>query len=84
MITTATLVVLGAATALFFVRLLLGPTLVDRVVGMDGMLTCGIATIVVRAVDSGDGAFLPVAVVVTLVGFIGTSVIARFVERQGG
>ena len=33
--------------------------------------------------DTANGAYLPVAVVLTLVGFIGTAVIARFIEGQG-
>lgn len=79
-----TLVLLGLAFALFFGRLLVGPSLADRVMALDGMIVCGIATLVVRAVDSGDGTFLPVAAVFTLVGFIGTAVVARFIEGQGG
>jgi multicomponent Na+:H+ antiporter subunit F len=80
----ATLLVLAAAFTLFGVRLVAGPSLADRVLAIDGMIVCGIATLVVRAVDTGDGSFLPVAVVFTLVGFIGTAVIARFIEGQGG
>ena len=59
-------------------------SLVDRVVAVDGMLVCGAAVVVTRAIDTGDGSFLPVTVVFTLVGFISTSVVARFVEGQGG
>ncbi len=80
----ATLIVLGLAFALFGFRLAAGPSLSDRVLALDGMIVCGIATLVVRAIDTGDGTFLPVAVVFTLVGFIGTAVIARFIEGQGG
>lgn len=80
----ATLTLLAVAFALFFARLVLGPSLADRVLAIDGMIVCGIATLVVRAVDSGDGTFLPVAVVFTLVGFISTAVVARFIEGQGG
>lgn len=79
-----TLAVIAVAFFLFFGRLLVGPSLADRVLALDGMIVCGIATLVVRAVDSGDGTFLPVAVVFTLVGFIGTAVVARFIEGQGG
>lgn len=74
---------LGVAFALYFVRLLRGPSLADRVLALDGLTVCGISAIITRAIDTGDGSFLPVAVVLTLVGFIGTSVIARFIEGQG-
>jgi multisubunit Na+/H+ antiporter MnhF subunit len=79
-----TLILLGLAFMLFFGRLLLGPSLTDRVMALDGMIVCGIATLAVRAVDTGNGTFLPVAVVFTMVGFIGTAVVARFIEGQGG
>lgn len=77
------LVLLGLAFALFFGRLIVGPSLADRAMALDGMVVCGISTLVVRAIDTGDATFLPVAVVFTLVNFIGTAVIARFIEGQG-
>ena len=55
-----------AAAGLALLRLALGPTLADRVV----------------ALRSGDGAFLDVALVLALVGFLATVALARFAERQ--
>lgn len=79
-----TFVVLGLAAALLFGRLLRGPSLADRVIAVDGLVVTGISALVVDAVRTGDGSFLPVAVVFTLVGFVSTSVIARFIEGQDG
>ncbi len=76
--------VLLAAAACFVFRLLKGPTLADRVMAVDGLLVVGVSAIALEAMDSGRGAFLPVAVGVTLVGFVGTAAIARFIEAQGG
>jgi multisubunit Na+/H+ antiporter MnhF subunit len=67
----------------FAYRLVAGPSLTDRVIGLDGLLVVGVTAIVVRAMDTGEGAFLPVALVVTLVGFISTAVVARFIEGRG-
>jgi multicomponent Na+:H+ antiporter subunit F len=78
----ASYVVLLAAAALFLVRLLRGPSLADRVTGIDGMIVCGICLLIVRAMDTGQGAFLPAAVVLALVSFISTSVIARYIEGR--
>ena len=76
--------VLAALAALGFgFRLLTGPSLTDRVVGLDGLLLTGVVAIVLRAMQTGEGAFLPVALVVTLVGFVGTAVVARFIEGRG-
>lgn len=81
---TAAYVLLLLAGALFLIRILRGPSLTERVLSLDGLLVTGVSAIAVQAVDSGSGTFLPVAVVLTLVGFIGTAVVARFIEGQGG
>jgi multisubunit Na+/H+ antiporter MnhF subunit len=80
---TATYVVLTAAVFAFAYRLVVGPSLSDRVIGVNGMLLVGMAAIATNAVDTGNGAFLPVLVVIALVGFVGTAIIARFIEGRG-
>lgn len=80
---TATFAVLIAAGACFAYRMLRGPSLADRVVAINGLLLVGMAAIATRAVETGVGAFLNVLVVVALVGFIGTAMVARFIEGRG-
>ncbi len=79
----AAYVVLSLAAAVFAYRLLRGPSLADRVVAVDGIIATGICLIIVNAMDTGRGAFLPAAVVLALVSFVSTSVIARFIEGRG-
>lgn len=79
----AAYVVLVVAFVLFAARLLRGPSLADRVLAVDGMLVAGVSILLVNALDTGRGAYLQVAVMLTLVGFISTAVIARFIEGQG-
>jgi multicomponent Na+:H+ antiporter subunit F len=76
-----TLLTLGVALLIAFVRLVKGPTLPDRVVAMDlfGMLVVGL--IVVLAGWSGVRATLDAAIVIALVGFLGTIAYATYVER---
>ncbi len=74
---------LGMAGILFGFRLLRGPSLTDRVLALDGAMAVGVATIIVRAVDTGDTSYLAVAVVLSFVNFISTATIARFIEGQG-
>jgi multicomponent Na+:H+ antiporter subunit F len=80
---TAAYLLLAGATLGFGFRLLTGPSLTDRVVGLDGLLVVGVSAITVKAMDTGEGAFLPVALVITLVSFVSTAVIARFIEGRG-
>ena len=74
---------LGLATVLFLYRLLRGPSLADRVIGIDGVIVTGMSMIIVQAMDTGRGAYLPIAVVLALVSFISTSVVARYIEGRG-
>ena len=46
------------------------------------MLTAGTAAIAVLAIDTGNSAYLPVVVVITLVGFVGTAMVARYIEGR--
>ena len=80
---TVSYVLVGLAALGFGFRLVAGPSLTDRVVGMDGLLIVGVSVITLRAMQTGEGAFLPVAVAVTLVGFISTAVVARYIEGRG-
>lgn len=77
----ATFVVLALAGAAYFSRLLRGPSLSERVIAMDGLIVVGVSAIAVHAMSTGNGAFLPVLVVITLVGFVSTAAAARFIER---
>lgn len=76
-----TLVTLGVALLVAFIRLVRGPTLPDRIVAMDliGVLVVGV--IVVLAGWSGVRATLDAAIVIALVGFLGTIAYATYVER---
>jgi multicomponent Na+:H+ antiporter subunit F len=80
---TVAVTMLALAGLLFGYRMLAGPTLADRVVGINGLLLVGMSAIVVQAMVTGRGAFLPVVVVVALVGFIGTGMVARYIEGRG-
>jgi multisubunit Na+/H+ antiporter MnhF subunit len=79
----ATFALLLLAFLGFAYRLVRGPSLADRVIAIDGLLVVGVSTVIVHAVDVQRGAFLQVAVLFTLVGFIGTAVVARFIEGRG-
>lgn len=81
LISHLTLVTLGLALLMAFVRLVKGPTLPDRIVAMDlfGVLVVGI--IVVLAGGSGVRATLDAAIVIALIGFLGTVAYATYVER---
>ena len=82
--TAAAMIVLVAGAACFLVRAVVGPSLADRVVAIDALVVTIIAIILVQAIRTDSPRFLGVAVVVALVGFLGTTAGARFIERRGG
>lgn len=67
----------------FLLRAILGPSLPDRVMAVDGFVVSLVALIVLNAARTGTGWFLGVALVVAFVGFVGTLAGSRFVERRG-
>ncbi len=81
MITVAAVLLVLAALG-FVVRLVMGPSLADRIIAVDGMLAVGCGGIALEALHSGDGEYLPTIVVITLIGFVSTAVAARFIEAQ--
>ncbi len=81
----------GAAIAGFIIaavcaliRLMWGPSLADRVAALDVALTSLMGAIVVDAVNSGDGTYINLLVVIAIVGFTATVSAARFIEHEGG
>jgi multicomponent Na+:H+ antiporter subunit F len=81
MVTQFALITLGVALLLAVVRLVRGPTLPDRIVAMDlvGILVVGL--IVVVAASTDVRATLDAAVVIALIGFVGTVGYATYVQR---
>lgn len=60
-----------------------GVSLADRIVALDLVLLIIVLGIAVSAIGTDDPVFLDVLVVVSLVGFVGTFTVARFIERRG-
>jgi multicomponent Na+:H+ antiporter subunit F len=69
--------------ALAAVRAVRGPTLPDRVVGLDTVTTLLVAFAGLFAIETGEDAFLDIALALALVAFLTTIAFARFVERTG-
>jgi multicomponent Na+:H+ antiporter subunit F len=80
-VSQVTLATLGLALLIAFIRLVKGPTLPDRIVATDllGVLVVGL--IVVLAGQSGVRPTLDAAIVIALIGFLGTIAYATYVER---
>ncbi|MCV2875236.1 cation:proton antiporter [Rhodobacteraceae bacterium XHP0102] len=78
---TVSMVLLLAGLIFSFIRLVVGPTLPDRVVALDLMTVLIIVFCGIFAILEDKPAFLDVALVLALVGFLATVALARYVER---
>jgi multicomponent Na+:H+ antiporter subunit F len=70
---------LGAGALLALVRLALGPSLLDRVVATDVLLVIVSAGLAVYAALARDPTVVPVLVVVSLLAFVGSVSVARYI-----
>ena len=76
-----------AAVLIFFailfgvIRLVLGKTLIDRVVAIDMLTVISISLIALYARASGRFVYIDVALVYGLLSFLAVLAIARFLER---
>ncbi len=80
---TVAFVLLGAAAAGFLYRLFVGPSLADRIIAIDGALLIVISVLAVETARTGDAVFVDAIVIVGLLGFVATSIAARFIEWRG-
>ncbi len=72
----------GIGAVLAAVRLVKGPTQIDRAAALDVMLAIVVGVIVLLAAVSGSSITLIIAVVVSLLGFLGSASLARLLPRD--
>jgi len=78
-------VLLASAATLAVVRAEKGPSMLDRTIALDVFTTTLVGTIALEAAWSRRTETIPILVVLSLVGFVGSVTIARFasVEPEG-
>jgi multicomponent Na+:H+ antiporter subunit F len=79
------LALLSCSFLLTVCRVVLGPTLPDRVLALDMLVATAIGFIAALGVKSGYTLYLDIAIALGLVGFLATVAFARFIlSRQAG
>ena len=73
---------LTIAVILIFVRFILGPTISDRVVALDLMITAGIGIIAVYSIIENQSTFLDIAMILALIAFLSTVAFAYYLEKR--
>lgn len=77
------LAVLTLSFLLTVYRIIVGPTLPDRIVALDMLVAVGIGFIAVIGVKTEYYLYLDIAIALGLVGFLATVAFARFVLNRG-
>ncbi len=74
---------MSLAFALIAIRIVRGPTLSDRVLALDMLVSVGIGFIAVIGIKTGFYLYVDIAIALGLVGFLATIAFARFVLSRG-
>jgi multicomponent Na+:H+ antiporter subunit F len=75
-------VLLAVAVLLSATRLLLGPSILDRALSVDVLLASALVGLGAYAAFNRDPTVLPTLLVLSLLGFVGSVSIAKFVARR--
>ncbi len=78
----AILVVFAAAAIIALVRIVIGPSILDRVVAADVLLTEVMCVLGADMVINDHTRSLPVMLIIAAIGVFGSIAIARFVARR--
>jgi multicomponent Na+:H+ antiporter subunit F len=71
---------MGAA----FLRVVIGPSLPDRVLALDLIGLLSVSLIALYAIASGQSLYLDAAIALALISFLGTVAFSRFIEWRAG
>ena len=76
------LIVFGAAALLTLVRIVIGPSILDRTVASDVLLTEVMCVLGAEMAFNGHTRTLPVMLIIAAVGVFGSIAVARYVARR--
>ncbi len=74
--------ILAISVILEFVRFVKGPSIVDKVIALDLLITIGIAIITVYSIITNQSTFLDIAMILALIAFLGTIAFSYYLERR--
>lgn len=75
-------VALAAAFVMALVRMVLGPSLPDRIVALDMLAYLAVGFIALTSLVNGQPIFLDVALALALIAFLAVVAFARYVEQN--
>lgn len=73
---------LSLALVFVFIRFVKGPTIVDRVIALDLIVTIGIGIISIYSIIYNQPNFLDIALILALIAFLGTVAFTYYLEKR--
>ncbi|GCD80535.1 cation:proton antiporter [Schleiferia thermophila] len=74
--------ILVISMLLVFYRFLKGPSMPDRIVAVDLLITIGIGIIAIYSIVSDRAPFLDIAMVLALIAFLSTVAFSYYIEKK--
>lgn len=74
-------VAVSVAQVMAMVRLVIGPSIGDRILALDTMVVNAIGLIVLTGISQGSQVFFEVGLLIAMLGFVSTVALCRFVLR---
>lgn len=74
--------ILSLSILMVFFRFFKGPTISDRVVAVDLLVTIGIGVIAVYSIMSQQHTFLDIALILALIGFLATVAYSFYIQKR--
>lgn len=81
-LTVCVTVLLSVAALLALARIVRGPSLLDRVVAADVLLSTMVGAVAMEAAINRHATTLPILVALSLLGFVGSVAVVRFVAGE--
>lgn len=74
--------IISLALLFIFIRFLKGPTIADRVISLDLIITIGVGVIGVYSILSKTSSLLDVAMVMALIAFLSTVAFSYYLQKR--
>ena len=74
--------ILSLSILLVFLRFIKGPTISDRIIAVDLLVTIGIGFIAVYSILSHQPTFLDIALILGLIAFLGTVAYSSYLQKR--
>ena len=78
----AILPLLSIALVFVFFRFVKGPSIIDRVIALDLIVTIGIGIISIYSIINNQPNFLDIALILALIAFLGTVAFTYYLEKR--